>query len=274
MTRPRKQTVDYFPHSCNHKKTMFVIEQKYGNDGYAFWFKLLEMLGSAEGHYLNFENDMDWEFLIARTRLDKDKCSEMLDLLSILGAIDKELWEANKIVWSDNFVENIKDAYRNRTVEVPAKPSILRKKPVSNGINDNINPDNVSINPINDVRNPQTKLKEKNNIPYDEIAELYNIHCSKLVKLKNLTDKRKIMIKNRWLDNKCSLDFFVEFFALVNSSDFLTGEKTDFRAGFDWIMNKNNMVKILEGQYANKQKSKPEERSIYEPFSINDIKTN
>jgi uncharacterized phage protein (TIGR02220 family) len=186
---------------------MFVIEQKYGNDGYAFWFKLLEMLGSAEGHYLNFENDMDWEFLIARTRLDKDKCSEMLDLLSILGAIDKELWEANKIVWSDNFVENIKDAYRNRTVEVPAKPSILRKKPVSNGINDNINPDNVSINPINDVRNPQTKLKEikeKNNIPYTEILNYLNEKASKNYRE---VDSNKKWIQARWKEGYILEDF-------------------------------------------------------------------
>lgn len=67
MARPKKQTVDYFPHSCVHKKTMFILEQKYGNDGYAFWFKLLEMLGSTEGHFLSLKNGMEWEFLIAKT---------------------------------------------------------------------------------------------------------------------------------------------------------------------------------------------------------------
>ena len=49
MTRPKKQTVDYFPHSCNHKKTIYILEERYGNNGYSFWFKLLEMLGNTEG---------------------------------------------------------------------------------------------------------------------------------------------------------------------------------------------------------------------------------
>ena len=136
MSRPKKQTVDYFPHDCIHKKTMFIIEQKYGNDGYAFWFKLLEMLGSTEGHCLSLKNGMDWEFLIAKTRLEKERCNEMLDLLATLEAIDKDLWENDKKVWSDNFIENIKEAYRNRLVDIPDKPSILRKKTTSKEITD------------------------------------------------------------------------------------------------------------------------------------------
>jgi len=146
MTRPKKQTVDYFPHTCTHKKTMFILEQKYGNDGYAFWFKLLEMLGSTEGHCLYFKNGMDWEYLIAKTKLEKEKCTEMLDLLANLKAIDKKLWNENKVVWCDNFIENIKDAYRNRVEDIPDKPNFLHKKPISKE--------------ITDVRNPHTKLKD------------------------------------------------------------------------------------------------------------------
>ena len=51
MTRPMKKGVDYFPHACVHGQTMFILEQRWGNDGYAFWFKLLEMLGTTEGHF-------------------------------------------------------------------------------------------------------------------------------------------------------------------------------------------------------------------------------
>ena len=45
MARPRKQTVDYFPHYCKCGRTIFILENRFGNDGYAFWFKLLEILG-------------------------------------------------------------------------------------------------------------------------------------------------------------------------------------------------------------------------------------
>jgi hypothetical protein len=49
MARPTKQTVDYFPHDCHHGQTIYILEKRFGNDGYAFWFNLLELLGSSEG---------------------------------------------------------------------------------------------------------------------------------------------------------------------------------------------------------------------------------
>ena len=127
MARPQKQTVDYFPHQCTHGKTMYILEQKYGNDGYAFWFKLLELLGTTEGHYLKLENPVDWEFLTAKTRLSGETCEEILNLLVKLEAIDAEAWE-QRMVWCEKFIENVKDAYRNRTVDLPKKPDCLRKK--------------------------------------------------------------------------------------------------------------------------------------------------
>lgn len=146
MARPKKRTVDYFPHTCNHGKTIFILEQKYGNDGYAFWFKLLEMLGTSEGHYLQLENGEDWEFLQAKTRLDGDTCQEILNLLATLEAIDKELWINNRVVWCDKFVENIEDVYRNRRVEIPEKPSFYKQKP--------------SKKEVSTDENPQTKLNK------------------------------------------------------------------------------------------------------------------
>ncbi len=39
MARPLKQTVDYFPHDshASDSKTLFILESKFGNDGYAFY---------------------------------------------------------------------------------------------------------------------------------------------------------------------------------------------------------------------------------------------
>lgn len=145
MARPKKQTVDYFPHDCDHKKTMFVLEQKYGNDGYAFWFKLLEMLGRAEGHCINLNDATEWEFLTSKTRVTDSICGEILDLLARLDAIDRELWES-RVIWCQNFVDRIRDAYRNRTSEIPVRPDFLRKKPLET--------------PISDTINPQTKLNK------------------------------------------------------------------------------------------------------------------
>lgn len=237
MSRPKKQTVDYFPHSCIHKKTMFILEQKYGNDGYAFWFKLLEMLGSTEGHCLHFINGIDWEFLIAKTRLDKEKCTEMLDLLSTLEAIDKNLWK-EKIVWSDNFIDNIKDAYRNRMADIPSKPVILHKKSISKG--------------INDVRNPHTKLKEtklketKGNI-YGYVVSYLNEKAER--NYKENTPKTKDFIKAR-INEGFTLDDFkkvidikvAKWKADPKMQDFLRPE-TLFGTKFESYLNEKEIKK-------------------------------
>ncbi len=147
MARPKKETVDYFPHDCDcsSRKTLYILEQKYGNDGYSFWWKLLELLGSTDGHFIDCNNPVTWEFLQAKTRLCKDKCTEILNLLSSLGAINKELWE-EKMVWCDNFVHRVADVYRNRRVEIPSPPSIYTAKPEQRGVSTG--------------ENPQSKVKE------------------------------------------------------------------------------------------------------------------
>jgi hypothetical protein len=141
MSRPQKAVVDYFPHSCTHGKTLFIVESKYGLIGYAIWFKLLEHLGRAESHYLNCSEYSSWAYLVAQIGTDEKTLSDLLDLLSNLGAIDSLLW-SHKIIASENFITNLAFLYQKRTVETPSIESIRR------------------INGVNDAGNPQSKVKE------------------------------------------------------------------------------------------------------------------
>jgi len=124
--RPRKQTVDYFPHytGASDGKTLFILQNRFGNDGYAFWFRLLEILGSSEGHYFDYRKAPEWQFLLAKTGIsDDNKATEILKALADLDAIDVGLYE-QKIIWSQNFVDNLADLYKRRAIEVPRKPVI------------------------------------------------------------------------------------------------------------------------------------------------------
>lgn len=123
MGRPRKQTVDYFPHYVStDSKTKFILEQNWGNDGYAFWFKLLELLGRSDGHYFDCSTAADSKYLAALTRIDETTTKEILDTLADLGNIDKELWNERKVIWCQNFVDNLQDVYSKRTAVIPKKP--------------------------------------------------------------------------------------------------------------------------------------------------------
>lgn len=112
--RNNKNTVDYFPHYVVSGKTMFVLESKYGHTGYAVWFKTLEMLGSNDNHYIDLRAEDDLLFVLSKFNLSEEELREMYNLLSKLGAIDSFLWSKD-IVYSENFVSNISDAYKRRS---------------------------------------------------------------------------------------------------------------------------------------------------------------
>ena len=145
MARPIKNTVDYFPHIIQNGKTIFILESKFGNDGYAFWFKLLELLGTSHNHVYDYNNSVDWEFLLAKTKVSEEKATEILKTLAEVGAIDKDLW-GQKTIWCENFVKGIEDVYKKRRNELPKKPSLRSGNP--------------STPVVSDSENTQTKLKE------------------------------------------------------------------------------------------------------------------
>lgn len=122
MARPKKNTVDYFPHPVNNGSRMFVMEQKYGDKGYCCYYKLLEMLGKTENHYLDFSISKDKIFFSASLNCSNEQALEMITTLAELGSIDKQLWVEKSIVWCDEFISSISHVYNNRRVEMPKKP--------------------------------------------------------------------------------------------------------------------------------------------------------
>lgn len=123
MGRPRKQTVDYFPHFVStDSRTKFILEQSWGNDGYAFWFKLLELLGRSEGHYYDCSTTANEKYLVALMKMEQSAIDEILSVLADLGNIDKELWEERKVIWCQSLVDNLQDVYSKRTVSAPTRP--------------------------------------------------------------------------------------------------------------------------------------------------------
>lgn len=167
MARPSRNNIDYFPHECVHGRKMFVIESKYGNDGYAVWFKLLERLGDTDNHYLNLSDETELMYLASLMKVDENKFKNILNDLAKLGAIDKELYEENKIIWSQKFYESIQDAYNKRNNKCLDRNSLILLL-ISLGIR---KPNKSSTKPDKSTQssdiNPQSKeeeIKEKKSI--------------------------------------------------------------------------------------------------------------
>ena len=110
MGRPRKQTVDYFPHFVStDSRTNFILEQSWGNVGYAFWFKLRELLGRSEGHYYDCSAAANEKYLVALMKIDESTINDILATLADLGNIDKKLWDELKVIWCQSLVDKLQD---------------------------------------------------------------------------------------------------------------------------------------------------------------------
>lgn len=118
MAREQRKDVDYFPHECSHGRKMHIIEDKYGNDGYATWFKVLEQLGKANNHYIDASDDSSMMYLASVCKVNEDRMKSILNDLSKLGAIDRYLYENYQVIFSQKFTESIADAYRKRKTKM------------------------------------------------------------------------------------------------------------------------------------------------------------
>jgi predicted phage replisome organizer len=96
-------------------------------------------------------------------------------------------------------------------------------------------------------------LDKEKKIDCQQIADMYNSICISFPKLRSLSDARRKAIKARL--NTYTEDDFRTVFENAEASSFLKGSNDrNWTATFDWMIKDTNMVKILEGNYADKGK--------------------
>ena len=124
MARQERNDVDYFPHPVNHGKKMHYILNKYKNDGYTVWFRLLEELGKASYHYLDLSDEIQLMYLSSTFLVTEEMLTFIISDLVKLEQFDKELYE-NKILFNIGFNESITDAYKKRNNNIISKNELV-----------------------------------------------------------------------------------------------------------------------------------------------------
>lgn len=114
MARPERNSVDYFPFLCEEGNKMFYLEETYGNDGFATFVKLLRELAKTDYHYLNLSKPSTMMYLSAKCKVQKTVLEAIINDLVDLGKFDAVLWKENNIVWCQDFIESVQDAYKKR----------------------------------------------------------------------------------------------------------------------------------------------------------------
>jgi hypothetical protein len=193
MGRKQSNTVDYFPHFAEPGKTVFILKSRFGNDGYAFWFQLLEVLCKEENHFYDCRGEAEWQYLLARTGVSEETGRELLNILATLGKIDRTLWQ-KKVIWCSKLVVNLADVYKKRERVAPGKPSIAAEP-----ITDTETPISGAETGVSGAEMPQSKVKYTrvdNNTPSKEGA-----------RKKSTNNKKDATVKEIFLEMQDYLGF-------------------------------------------------------------------
>ncbi|MCL2493444.1 MAG: DUF4373 domain-containing protein [Clostridiales bacterium] len=116
--------------NCLGSPTVETLDSLYGNDGYAVWFKTLELIGNEDDFILDVSTQARWIWYTAKMRCDEEKVRAILDMLVRFGAIDAGLYEEGKI-WSQSFVDRLETVLSRRISGIPEKPVSATETPVS-----------------------------------------------------------------------------------------------------------------------------------------------
>lgn len=185
MARPERNNVDYFPFICEDGNKMFYIEETYGNDGFATFVKLLRELAKTNYHYLDLSKQSTLMFLSAKCKVNKETLESIINDLVDLGKFDKTLWIENKVIWCQDFIDSIQDAYIKRNNKCITYEGLLLllislgiRKPSKSNLKGTVN----TQSKVEDIKEDNIKYyKEIKHLKLkiDEFDELINLGYSK-----------------------------------------------------------------------------------------------
>ncbi len=213
------------------------------------WIKLLVQAGrtNANGYiFLNENIPYTDEMLATLFNRPLNTVRLALDIFKKFGMIEMDEngiavlnWEKHQNVEG---LEKIREQTRKRVQEHRERQKLLTGNVAGN----------VTVTDGYETELDLEKELDKDTTekcPYEQIKDMYNTTCN-LPKVRTVSGERKKHIRARWKQYNFTLTTFEELFNIVAVSKFLHGDNDrKWSADFDWLMNENNMAKVLEGKY-------------------------
>lgn len=248
-------------------------------------FRMIER--TEKGIYIsNFEkhqNTEGMEKIREQARIRKQR--EREKKRALLEAGNTPTLPENSSENPETLPENVTD---NVTSHVTSR--VTEREVTKQNKNKNKNIYNISSN--EDIVETSEKTSEvpdrkSERLSYDEIMKDFHATCPDLPGIRALNDARKTKIRSlvKELD-KLKIFPSVEpekklhvIFQAAQNSDFLSGRSGKWNGcSFDWLINKTNALKVLEGQYQNKggvsNAGRTDQRHDQEDVSGSDRTTN
>ena len=262
-----KYRMRFFSHDVDMRNDLKIrgLRREFGNEGYAVWCYLLEVLTDTEDLCIDIDNMAG--LLSADFDIDRERLTGIVGYCLQVGLFVKD----GSLLYSKRHRERIMGV-----IDKAMEKSERGRKAVMARWNKTAAEDAPEIQPDTDVIQANTNKtreeesredktrKEKTRVEYPcaEIVKLWNEVCSSLPKVLRLSDTRRDKVRARlkeWGGNSPEemTAKARDLFERIEASDFLTGRNGKWKATFDWIFDsRSNWIKVLEGNYDNKRGSR------------------
>ena len=108
--------MDFFPFFVKDGRTLFILESKYGCKGTGFFTNVLRFLCLTPDHHycISAVRNSDAMYFFSKLHCDEEAGIDMLNIMAETGKINKNLWLQKKIIYCEDLVNSLVEAYRRR----------------------------------------------------------------------------------------------------------------------------------------------------------------
>ena len=285
MGRPQKPGLTYFPLDVHIADDIELLEVDCGLEGFAILVKLWQKIYS-ECYYIEWGEDHE-KLFSRKIAVDHSVVKNVIENCFKRGLFSKEMFDKYSILTSHGvqkrYLKACTDCKRTNITMIK-EYLLIKDEELLSSIKTlkSINSDETEIiaeemevfteeTKINSEISTQSKVKEskeeqskelKTLSVCDQVKDMFNSIAVDLPKVRGISEARKKAINARVKEH--GIDLVRDAFIMAQESDFLSGRGGDkWKASFDWIMNTNNFIKVIEGNYSNngngKKQSKDDE---------------
>ena len=256
----------YFSHDSNARNSdkLINVRMSLGAEGYGIYFMILERLREEE----NYMSVKDYNMIAFDLRVNSSAVKQLVEDFGLFV-----FTEDGKYFYSESFLTRMamKDNESKKKSEAGKKGAQARwgnnknDKDIANEKGNNssaiaVPQENIAreekerkVNESKEKRKENTSSNSSNSFnqkiinAWNEINTIPNIQA-----LNTSTNRYKQLAARR---KQYGEDKVLEAIEQIKQSDFLQGKIKDFVISFDWFVKPNNFIKVLEGNYGNKNKT-------------------
>ena len=269
MARPEKNGLDYFPFDVDffNDEKIEAISGEFGIKGEIVTIRLLSAI-YRNGYFIEWSEMLKMKLLKNLHGISKELLEQIVSRLVKWNFFNENLFNSDKILTSKGIQRRYEEATKRRKNNECSLFWLLDDINVYNNSQESVI--NVNINTQSKVKESKGKEIKENNINiktninvegkptpsvdfnFEKFILFFNQNRGNISEVKKLSETRKRKIKSIY--REFSKEDIQKVILKAKESNFLQGltGKRDWIASFDWLLEKRNFIKILEGNYDNR----------------------